>query len=167
LKDNVLGTTNPSTYSLSRAQYLFNLWYVPQAPYYTTYHGEDSGLPPDTEAMIFPLKNWVQKEPAVQLRKYLDAPDALVGDYYYMQNLTRTIEASGTECWEDILTPAQKCTSVTYLASDINQDGKVDLADINLLFDNWNTPRDRRADINGDGIVNGVDFALVIKDWGT
>ncbi|MCL5411305.1 MAG: dockerin type I domain-containing protein [Patescibacteria group bacterium] len=61
---------------------------------------------------------------------------------------------------------AVKIDATSLIAGDINRDGKVDLSDLQLLFDNWNMPRDRRADVNGDGVVNGIDFALALKDFG-
>ncbi len=113
LKGLVLGTSSTSDYSLDTALYRYHVWWMGQAPYFNVVYGEDSQTPPILKAMIFPVKSWVQKESATQLRQYVDVPDALIGDYYYMQNLTRTIESSGTECWTDINTNTTACTNGT------------------------------------------------------
>jgi hypothetical protein len=109
LKALVLGNSETDIYSLKRAEYYYPLWYMAQSPMWSLYWGEGHSIQPEAKSMVFPIKAWVQKEPASQLRKYLDVPQALIGDDYYIQNLVRTIEASGTECWENIQTPAAEC----------------------------------------------------------
>lgn len=102
--------TPSEEYALRRTEYYNPLWYMAQAPAWSRYFAEGSGTAPDLKAMVFPIKAWVQKESSLQLRKYIDVPDALIGDYYYMQNVARVIQASGTECWENITTTSAECS---------------------------------------------------------
>jgi hypothetical protein len=109
LKSAVLGSSRSDTYAVQRAEYLFPLWYMAQSSAYSTYFGEGSNQSPDVKAMLFPIKAWVQKQPAATLRTYVDVPDALLGDFYYLQGLVYTIQAHGQECWEDIRTTGVEC----------------------------------------------------------
>lgn len=112
LKDAVLGTTPQNGYDIKSGERKYPLWYMSQAPFDTIYFGEGSGTAPDLKAMIFPIHAWVLKDSKDQLRKYLDVPDAPIGDYYYMQNLVRTIEAHGSECWKDVRNPTASCNTL-------------------------------------------------------
>lgn len=144
----ILGNSTSDSYSLKKAEYIYPLWYMAQAPSGNVYFGEGSGLPPDAKAMIFPIKVWVQQIPANELRRYLDISDALLGDYYYIQNLIRTIEAHGTECWEDARTSQKEC-------------------DTGSLPSLTPTPNPKPGDTNNDGKVNGLDFAVFFNHFGT
>ena len=182
LKTAVLGTTTSEKYTLKRVEYRWPVWYMAQGPMGTTYFGEGSGVPPDAKGMVFPLKIWVQKESPQQLRVYLDVPDSLLGDYYYMQNLTRTIEAHGQECWFDIQTNQEICgptpsispqpssapSPSPSLTSDFNHDGVVNSLDGKLLLTNWltNSCGTSSCDTNQDSKNNSLDFAWVVKEWG-
>lgn len=104
---------------------------------------------PENSWTNFMLHAYVLGDNVAQLKNYLEAPNRK-GDLLYLQKLVATIEAP----------------SSTFSLADINQDSQVNIKDMEILFDNWNMPKNRRADINGDGIVNSVDFALVLKDWG-
>ncbi len=184
LKNTALGTSNNDIYSLKRAEYFWPLWYVAQAPMWTTYFGEGSGVPPDAKAMIFPLKSWVQKEPAAQLRKYLDVPDALLGDYYYIQNLIRIIEAHGQECWVNILTGVENCIAPapsiaptpssaptpTPKPGDANNDNIVDGFDYVIWLLNYDSSTSLGytvGDFNNDGKVDGFDYVIWLNNYGT
>ncbi len=48
--------------------------------------------------------------------------------------------------------------------SDINGDGKVNLADLSILLFNWKKSN-ALADINMDGIVNITDFSIMLSAW--
>lgn len=111
--------------------------------------GEVNFLSPQFSQNIFMAKAYILGENQENLKKYISLP-WILGDLYYLQKVVAIIEAPSSHI----------------LATDINQDGRVDLLDLQVLFENWNVPRDRRADINGDGAVNGVDFTLILKDWG-
>lgn len=156
LKTQVLGSTINDIYSLKRAEYRYPLWYVGNGTAETHYFGEGSGNPPDTRAMVYPLKAWVQKEPASKLRLYVNAPDALVGDYYYIQNLVRTIQAHGTECWEDVRTTTVECpqTGVSPLPTPI--------ATLTTTIPSP-TPTPVPGDINGDTHVTSADITAFIN----
>ena len=55
----------------------------------------------------------------------------------------------------------------TYIASDINQDGHVNILDISLLINKWNqTTALGRNDINGSGKVDALDLSLLIAHYG-
>jgi hypothetical protein len=47
-------------------------------------------------------------------------------------------------------------------AADLNQDGRVDGADLATLLGAWGTSA---ADLNGDGAVDGVDLGLLLAAW--
>ncbi len=112
LKTAVLGNSTSDIHSLRQAEYLFPLWYMAQAPTFSRYFGEGSSQPPDIKAMVFPIKAWIQKLPAATLRLYVDVPDALIGDFYYLHGLVYTIQAHGQECWEDIRTTNNECVGI-------------------------------------------------------
>lgn len=109
LKTALFGSSRSDMYSLKRAEYYFPLWYMAQGSAFSRYFGEGSSQSPDIKAMLFPIKAWVQKLPSSTLRLYVDTPDALVGDFYYLQGLVYTIQAHGRECWEDIRTASVEC----------------------------------------------------------
>ena len=56
-----------------------------------------------------------------------------------------------------------------FLDGDLNGDGFVGLADLNLILSSWNqsaNPGDRSAgDLNGDGFVGIGDLNRVLTDW--
>ena len=55
----------------------------------------------------------------------------------------------------------------TYIASDINQDGHVNILDISLMIGKWNqTTALGRNDINGSGKVDALDLSLLIAHYG-
>lgn len=112
LRSLVLGETIEGTslkYSLKFAEYIYPVWYIPQGPMWSRYYGEGSGIAPSIKNMLFPLHAWVLQDSADQLRKYVDTPDALLGDFYYIQNLVGAIEAYGETCWEDLQTEENEC----------------------------------------------------------
>jgi len=47
--------------------------------------------------------------------------------------------------------------------NDINGDGRVDGADLSLMYSNW--AASGLGDLTGDGLVDGADIALVVGDW--
>lgn len=55
-----------------------------------------------------------------------------------------------------------------FLKQDINQDRKVDQADLTILITNYRIfPfNNARADLNGDGIVNALDYAYLLDAFG-
>ncbi|MCL5411302.1 MAG: PQQ-binding-like beta-propeller repeat protein [Patescibacteria group bacterium] len=124
------------------------LWYVTRVGIQGE-AGENSFQNPELGWSVFLAQAYINGASQQQLRYWLDRPWGL-GDLWYLQKLVATIEAP----------------SSAFSLADINQDSQVNIKDMEILFDNWNMPKNRRADINGDGIVNSVDFALVLKDWG-
>ncbi len=54
--------------------------------------------------------------------------------------------------------------SIACLASDLNDDGMVDGADLANLLAAWGT---KANDLNGDGVVNGADLAQLLANWGS
>ncbi len=167
-------------YSLRRAEYFYPLWYMAQAPTWSRYFGEGSGIAPDARGMIFPLKAWVLQEPAIKLRTYVDVPDALIGDYYYMQNLVRTIEAHGQPCWTDVRTNTSSCgiqpstppvtvaPTPTPLApscpTDLNLNGSTDIGDYALFVNSFlKTPVNQNANFDKIGGVDLLDYSIFVK----
>lgn len=189
LKSAILGSDPAATsfnYSLASGEYKSSLWFMAQAPYaMTEYYGEGSGQDPLFKGMMFPIHIWVKKDNAQTLRKYLDVPDALIGDFYHIQNLTRTIEASGTECWEDMTTTTQECPTPLFSAAsptpsplaspspspvkpgDIDGNGKVDIFDYNILLTNFGkTGTGIQGDIDNSGKVDIFDYNILLTNFG-
>jgi len=59
---------------------------------------------------------------------------------------------------------------VTLLAGDINQDGVIELADLNLIGQAWNATSSSSnwnpaADITNNGIINILDMVAVSFNW--
>ncbi|HEX7484014.1 MAG TPA: dockerin type I domain-containing protein [Candidatus Saccharimonadales bacterium] len=55
----------------------------------------------------------------------------------------------------------------TYIAADINQDGRVNILDISLMINKWNqTTSLGRNDINSSGKVDALDLSLLIAHYG-
>lgn len=52
---------------------------------------------------------------------------------------------------------------VSYVAEDLNHDGKVDLSDLSVLIANWGIPRNKAADLNGDGVVDARDLSILLS----
>jgi hypothetical protein len=181
LKSAVLGTTNAGEYSIATGLRKFQFWYMAQSPIDNIYFGEGSALAPDTRAMIFPILAWVAKEPISKLRAYVDVPDSLLGDYYYMQNLARSIEAHGNECWENIQTTTAECqgstfvtvtitpsSTITQIQGDANNDGKVDGIDYVVWLNNYDTNQTgpSKGDFNNDTKVDGIDYIIWLNNYG-
>lgn len=50
---------------------------------------------------------------------------------------------------------------------DLNEDGRIDGADIAVLFANWGTaPKDGFGDLDGNGTVDGTDLGILLTRWG-
>ncbi len=49
--------------------------------------------------------------------------------------------------------------------ADLNNDNKVDSADLGILMSYWNSVSKPKADLNQDGIVNSVDFGIMLSGW--
>ena len=122
LKQQAIGTANDAS-SFTRGETLYPMWYLAQAPHFSRWYGEGFSINYEIKNWLFPYHRWLLKDPPSQLRLYLDVPDALVGDYFYIQNLAGTIQAYGQSCWVDVRTQqAVSCdessnTSPTPIAS--------------------------------------------------
>lgn len=73
---------------------------------------------------------------------------------------------AGSSCTQ-VMPPAY-CVPTSGSSRDINQDGKVDQADLVILMTNYRVSplNNPRADLNGDGIVTAVDFAYLLDAFG-
>lgn len=152
--------------------WIWPLWWMAQAPVGDRgYFGEGCAASPEQRMMLFNYFALFKKESPDKLRYYLDVPDALVGDAYYIQNLVTTIEAHGQRCWENISTPGvlEDCEShVTYKLGDVNHDGIVNEADAFMVLNNYSdnpTSVSGYYDPLGDSTINGMDFGWVVNDW--
>ena len=149
------------------------LWWMAQAPDGDGgYFGEGVSAGAEQRMMLFNYFAWVLDEAPEKLAYYLDVPDALVGDLYYLQNLVTTIESYGTTCWEDVRTGKRICeeapsptpTPSGCNSGDVNDDGQVNLTDALVIIDQWGTSGTGDADCSG--LVNALDFGYVLRDWG-
>jgi hypothetical protein len=50
------------------------------------------------------------------------------------------------------------------LASDIDNDGDVDAADLSVLLSSWG-PMTGPGDINRDGSIDAADLSILLSDW--
>lgn len=50
-------------------------------------------------------------------------------------------------------------------SSDLNQDGCVDAADLNIVSSVFKQPNTTMGDISGDGVVDVDDMSFVMRDW--
>ena len=59
-------------------------------------------------------------------------------------------------------------TVIPLIEGDVNRDGVVDMQDLEIIAENFNTcpPGDERADVNRDGIVDIYDLVIVGKNFG-
>ncbi|MCH2144284.1 MAG: right-handed parallel beta-helix repeat-containing protein [Phycisphaerales bacterium] len=73
------------------------------------------------------------------------------------------IQVSGP--WSDLggNTVASNCPGEC--TGDINQDGLVDGADLNMLLGDWGQS-DSAADLDGNGLVDGEDLLVILGAWG-
>jgi hypothetical protein len=78
------------------------MWYVSQASAFTRYYGESHALPPDLSKMIFPVKALVERADPENLRKWVDAEDAPLGDWFFLERLVLALEAHGAAQWRDV-----------------------------------------------------------------
>lgn len=106
-------------YSVKAGEYIYPVWYMAQGPMWSRYYGEGSGISPSVKNMLFPIHAWILNDSAEQLRIYTDVPDALLGDFYYIQSLTSTIESYGETCWEDLRTATNECEGYTPPIPDV------------------------------------------------
>jgi len=49
---------------------------------------------------------------------------------------------------------------------DINQDGRVDAADLAQVLSRWGNTKPVFEDMDGDGKVDGVDISILMNAWG-
>ena len=85
---------------VDQAVAIWPLWWMAQAPVGDWgYFDEGACAGPETRMMLFGYFAWVRHQPAQDLRLWVDVPDALIGDCYYLQNLVSAIEACGQTAW--------------------------------------------------------------------
>jgi len=78
------------------------LWWMAPAPVGDAgYYGEGCCAGPEQRGMLLNYEAWVARTPAPKLARYVDVPDALVGDCTYLQNLVTAIEAYGSQSWSE------------------------------------------------------------------
>ena len=55
-----------------------------------------------------------------------------------------------------------------FLASDVNQDGQVNVLDLILVAQNFGSDAsaNRQSDVNGDGTINVLDLIVVAQNFG-
>ena len=70
-----------------------------------------------------------------------------------------------TEAWNFFAAYGGPSSSASSLPGDLNNDGRVDGADLAFLASVWktNTPA---ADLNNDNIVNGADLSIILSHYG-
>lgn len=56
-----------------------------------------------------------------------------------------------------------ECQSPT---GDLNQDGRIDGADLTILLAEWGSESSAFADVNADGVVDGADLTILLANWG-
>lgn len=114
-------------------------------------------------------KNDSMDEGEVKTTTYTTSHSALLEnldsntDYYYR---IRSQDSSGNRGYVDGSFTTLPEEEVVEMLGDINNDGKVDIFDFNLLMANWgDNPTNLAADINGDDKVDILDFNLLMINW--
>jgi len=80
--------------------YTWPLWWMAQAPVGDGgYFGEGSAGGVEQRMMLFNYFAWIKNAPPAQTALWVDVPDALVGDCYFIQNLVTAIEQFGARSW--------------------------------------------------------------------
>ena len=64
-----------------------------------------------------------------------------------------------------LLIGGQNCSGDEPCFSDVNGDGKVDIADLLAIVDHWGE-NSVLHDVDESGVVDGSDLLLVIANWG-
>ncbi|GAB6187765.1 hypothetical protein [Thermopirellula anaerolimosa] len=83
---------------LMKARY--PLWWLHQAPYFTRWTGDEGvGVTPELIGMIHPVERWVAGTDARRLADFMRSVPVGIGDCYWIEALTRTIEAHGEVQW--------------------------------------------------------------------
>lgn len=54
---------------------------------------------------------------------------------------------------------------MSLLSPDLNQDGRVDPFDFQILVSGWLSASRPPADLNQDGIVNSADLGMMMSGW--
>ncbi len=88
--------------------------------------------------------------------------DAVCGEAYYIQFGAYSTAGSGSGQMA-ISCAGDACDDPTD-PGDLNGDGVVNAADLNILLAAWGTDN-AIADINGDGIVNAADLNILLAGW--
>ncbi len=78
-----------------------------------------------------------------------------------------TTEATAPQTLTIASTEGPPPPPTTCLGSDVNRDGRVNLADVSILLTFWNSTTFTNvcADINTDGRVDLVDFSILLFNW--
>lgn len=73
------------------------------------------------------------------------------------------------DIYNNISAASNTSNIITYLPADINQDGHVDLLDLNMLASRYNSCGGNlgRADINNDGCIDLLDLGLLSQKYNT
>lgn len=92
--------TEPAEAYAAQGRYYWPLWWMAQGPVgHGGYYGEGNSLGPEINEMLFNYEAWVADVAPAQLRRWVDVPDALIGDYTYIRKLVTAIEAQGESRW--------------------------------------------------------------------
>jgi len=88
--------------------------------------------------------------------------EAVCGEAYYIQFGAFSAAGSGSAQMA-ILCDGDACDDPSD-PGDLNGDGVVNAADLNILLAAWGTDN-ALADINGDGTVNAADLNILLAGW--
>lgn len=92
---------------------------------------------------------------------------SLAGVGSYSTTFDATTALSGVLEEQNVLTGTTPGSIVVYKKGDVNNNGVVDIVDIGIVLDNFDSspPTDPRANLNGDNVVNIVDIGIVIDNF--
>lgn len=143
---------------LKKVEALFPHWY---ASFRATVFGLEHDLIYPIDAFeSFMAKVFIQQEGPDRLTRYVDIP-WVEGDLFYVHKLAEAVKAYRGVAWD--------CASA--LEGDLNCDCRVDIVDIMLVANLWNSRLgdpgyDARYDLNQSGNIDIVDIMLVATRWG-
>lgn len=121
------------------------------------YHG--------TESLTIPMVGLHQ---GIYLLDEITEPTTIALIYGGILSVGQAIVTSGDTYASNLLFKVI-VTPVSVCPGDLNDDGRVDGADLGVLLAYWGpvkSPGGEAADLNHDGIVDGEDLTILLGDWG-
>jgi len=93
---------NDAYFGTGRGEEVYSSWWLSYGTGFSRYFHEASQNPDNIRAMFFPVKAFVEQKNKDDLAYFADETLPIIGDFYFIQNLSYAIASYGTRCWYDI-----------------------------------------------------------------